>query len=195
MAEENSTAQPYEFQTPPNSQIPIDLFVSKKYEGIGSRGFLRFTDSADNLVYTVKKSAHSVKLVVDSSGDTLFSIHRISKGSWQGFRVKDEEKDLIFTVDKTLDESSRTEFKILFAEKNDDSKTEFRMKGCPFNRSCTIYKVNSIVAESSLMHKLGFEKLFVTRNRFRVTIFPGFADHSLVASLVVIYFDGRRFWI
>lgn len=49
-----------------------------------------------------------------------------------------------------LDEFSRTEFKIVLAENNEDPKTELQMKGHPFKRSCTIYKGNSIVAEVNL---------------------------------------------
>ncbi|KAI3461699.1 hypothetical protein Pfo_018362 [Paulownia fortunei] len=202
--EENSPIPLDEFQYQANFQIPFDLFVSKKYKGLGVRGFLRFTDSAGNLVYTVQKLSHKsaahdphcVKLLLDSSGSTLFSINRVSKGLWQGFRGNDEEKNLMFIVDKTLDEFTRTEFKILLVgENNEDSKTELQMTGCPFKRACTIYKGNSIVAETSLMYKLGIGKIFVPRSRFRVTIFPGFADHSLVASLIVIYFDRRKLWI
>ncbi|KAK6141350.1 hypothetical protein DH2020_024900 [Rehmannia glutinosa] len=202
--EENSTIPLEEFPYPANFRIPFDFFVSKKYKGLGTKGFIRFTDSTSNLVYTVQKLSHKsaaddphcIKLLLDSYGNTLFSINRVSKGSWRGFRGNGEEKDLIFIVDKTLDEFKRTEFKILVgAENNEDSKTELRMKGCPFKRACTIYKGDSIVAETSLMYKLGIGKIFVPRNRFRVTIFPGFVDASLVASLIVIYFDGRKLWI
>ncbi|KAL0434807.1 UNVERIFIED_CONTAM: protein LURP-one-related 7 [Sesamum radiatum] len=254
--EESSTVPFDEFKYPANFPIPFDLFVSKKYKGLGSPGNLRFTDSAGNLVYMVRKLSHksadnrqdcTKKLLLDSSGNTLFTINRVSvsslsdyhvvfvgfgflgfadfgvlecirgknvvggwglvhswfngfcvriQGSWQGFRANDEEKNLVFIVDKTLDELTRTEFKILLlGENNGDSKTELQMKGCPFKRACTIYKDDSIVAETSLMYKLGIGKVFVPRNRFRVTIFPGFDDHCLVASLIVIYFDGRRLWI
>ncbi|XP_051131019.1 protein LURP-one-related 7 [Andrographis paniculata] len=203
--DENSTTQveePFQFQFHPipNFQIPFDLFVSKKRNGIGTRGFLRFTDSAGNLVYTVDKLSHKShcrKRLLDSSGNALFSIIRLQKGSWQGFKGNEEGNHLSFVVEKTVDEFTRTEFKILFAAENtqDELKTELQMKGCPFKRACTIYKEDSIVAETSLMNKLGIAKHFVPRSRFRVTIFPGFSDHSFVASLVVIYFDGRKLWI
>lgn len=203
--EENSSFPFDQFKLSANFQIPFDLFVSKKYKGLGIRGFVRFTDSAKNLVYTAQKSLYksatrdqdsSVKLLLDSSGNTLFSICRASKRSWRGFKGNGEEKEVIFTVDKTVDEFSRTEFRvILVGESNEDAKTEFLMKGSPFKRACTIYKGDSIVAQTSLMYKLGIVSVFIPRNRFRVTIFPGFADHSLVACLIAIYFDGRKLWI
>lgn len=103
---------------------------------------------------------------------------------------------MIFKVERTVDEFTRTEFEIsLCGENDEDSKTVLKMKGSPFKRSCTIYKGDSIVAETSLMHKLGIKKMFVPRSRFRVTIFPGCSDHSLALALLVIFFDGRKLWI
>ncbi|KAG7037029.1 Protein LURP-one-related 7 [Cucurbita argyrosperma subsp. argyrosperma] len=63
------------------------------------------------------------------------------------------------------------------------------MKGFPFQRSCTVYKGNAIVAQTSLMHKL--HQICVRRGRFRLTIFPGTVDPSLIVALIVIFFDGR----
>lgn len=102
----------------------------------------------------------------------------------------------MFRVEKKVDKLTRTEFDIfLIGEESEDSKTDFKMIGSPFKRSCTIYKGNSIVAETSLMYKLGIQKAFVPRSRFRVTIFPGHSDPALVVSLVAIFFDGRKLWI
>ncbi|KAG8371543.1 hypothetical protein BUALT_Bualt13G0098800 [Buddleja alternifolia] len=127
----------------------------------------------------------------------MLNIKLMQKGSWRGYKGNNqEEKNLIFVVDRTVDEFTRTEFNILLIdENNEESKTELKMNGCPFKRACTIYNGNSIVAESSLMYKLGIGKVFVPRNRFRVTIFPGFIDRSFVASLIVLYFEGRKLWI
>ncbi|KAH6782677.1 RNA-directed DNA methylation 4 [Perilla frutescens var. frutescens] len=157
LMEDNSTIPFDQFKLSSNSQIPFDLFVSKKYKGIGIRGFVRFTDSARNLVYTVQKSSYKsatrdqdcVKQLLDSSGNTLFLITRINKRSWHGFKGNGEEKKVIFTADKTVDEFSRTEFTVILVdENNEDAKTELRMKGSPYKRSCTIYKCDSIVAQN-----------------------------------------------
>lgn len=85
---EESSSFPFDqFKLSANFQIPLDLFVSKKYKGLGIRGFVRFSDSAKNPVYTVQKSLYksaardhdsSVKLLFDSSGNTLFTISRVS---------------------------------------------------------------------------------------------------------------------
>lgn len=54
----------------------------------------------------------------------------------------------MFRVEKTVDKLTRTEFEIfLIGEESEDSKTDFKMRGSPFKRSCTIYKDDSIVAE------------------------------------------------
>ncbi|XP_057772526.1 protein LURP-one-related 7 [Salvia miltiorrhiza] len=201
---ENSSIPFEQFKLSADSEIPFDLFVSKKYKGLGVRGFVRFADSTGNSVYTVQKSSYKsaardqdcVKQLLDSSGNILFSIARVDKGSWRGYKGNGEDKEVIFTVEKRVDVSRRAEFGVLLVNNsNEDSKTELLMKGNPFKRSCTIYKGDSIVAQTSLMYKLGMGKVFVPRNRFRVTIFPGFADRSLVACLIAVYFDGRKLWI
>ncbi|KAK3024365.1 hypothetical protein RJ639_043269, partial [Escallonia herrerae] len=118
-------------------------------------------------------------------------------GPWQGFKGDNSGgKDLIFRVERTLNTFTSTEFEVfLVNEKIEDSKYDFKIKGCPLQRSCTIYRGNSIVAQTSLMYKIGLRKPFVPRSRFRLTIFPEFVDHSLIVAFIVIYFDGRKLWI
>ncbi|PSR86216.1 Protein LURP-one-related like [Actinidia chinensis var. chinensis] len=186
-----------EFQA--NLQIPIDLFVSKS-SGAEGGGGLRFTDSSGNLVFRVErqppKSSYK-RVLVDASGNHLIYIHRNQNGSWQGFKGDDsEEKELLFRVEKTLNAFNRTEFKVFpIGENGEDSKSDFKIKGSPFYRSCTIYKGDSILAQTSLMYKLGIQKVLVWRHKFRLTIFPGSVDHAFIAALIVIYFHGRKLWI
>lgn len=49
--------------------------------------------------------------------------------------------------------------------------------------------------QTSLMYKLGIQNVVVPRNRFRVTIFPGYADNDFIVALIVIFFYGRKLWI
>lgn len=193
----------------PNSEtsfhIPFDLFVSKKQKkGFGTGSFIRFTDSFGNLVFKVERppnnedksstAPHSVKLLSDGSGKTLISILKVKTGSWQGFRVHDNREELIFRAEERQNKLTKTEFDIFLIGEN-NQRSDFKMKGCPFKRSCTVYKDDSILAETSLMYKLGIKKAFVPRSRFRVTLFPGFSDHGLVVALIVIFFDGRKLWV
>ncbi|CAK9186475.1 unnamed protein product [Ilex paraguariensis] len=182
-----------------NLQIPVDLFVSKKYDG----GNFGFADSSGNLVFRVDRQSdkstdvpHRNHVLLDASGNSLMSIRRNHNGSWQGFKGDNSKEDLIFRVERTINTLSKTEFDVfLAAEKCEDSNSDFKMKGSPFQRSCTIYKGNSIVAQTSRMYKLGFQNIWVSRLRFRLTIFPGFVDHALIVALIVIFFDGRKFWM
>ncbi|GAA0185562.1 hypothetical protein LIER_32850 [Lithospermum erythrorhizon] len=177
-------------------QIPYDVFVTKKHHLFPNRGYLMFTDSFGNLVYRVEPQQTN-KLLLDASGNCLISLHHLQRGSWKGFQRSDSSNELFFRVERTVNELTRTEFEIFLVggEHGKDSKTNFKMKGSPFKRSCTIYKDNSIVAETSLMYKLGMKKIFVPRTRFRVTLFPVFADHPLVVALLIIFFNGRKFWV
>ncbi|THG08298.1 hypothetical protein TEA_019962 [Camellia sinensis var. sinensis] len=151
-------AQTPEFQA--NLQIAIDLFVSKKRHGVTRGGGLRFKDSSGNLVFR--------------------------NGSWQGFKRDNSEEVMIFRVERTLNALFRTELDVFpVGENGEESKSDFKMKGSPFHRSCTIYSGNSIMAQTSLMYKLGIQKVLVPRHRFRLTIFPGFVDHAFVFHLML----------
>ncbi|KAK3218983.1 hypothetical protein Dsin_012953 [Dipteronia sinensis] len=178
---------------PPNLPIPVDLFVSKKHPGL-KRGEIGFADSSGDVVFRVLKrhsssSSSSKRLLVDSSGNSLVSMYHQHEGQWLGFKGDSgEEKDLIFRVKRTLNTHTRTEFDVfLVGENQGDTASKFQMKGCPFQKSCTIYRSDSIVAQTSLMYKL--RQIFVRRNKFRLTIFPGSVDAALVVALVVIFFD------
>ncbi|CAL5426950.1 unnamed protein product [Camellia sinensis] len=186
-----------EFQA--NLQIAIDLFVSKKRHGVTRGGGLRFKDSSGNLVFRVERQSHKSTLkrvLYDASGNPLIYIHRNQNGSWQGFKRDNSEEVMIFRVERTLNALFRTELDVFpVGENGEESKSDFKMKGSPFHRSCTIYSGNSIMAQTSLMYKLGIQKVLVPRHRFRLTIFPGFVDHAFVVALIVIFFDGRKLWI
>ncbi|KAK7831938.1 protein lurp-one-related 7 [Quercus suber] len=68
-------------------------------------------------------------------------------------------------------------------EDGEDSAPKLKVKGFPFQKSCTIYRGNDIVAQVQAA------AVYAKRNKFRLNIFPGSADHALVAALVVIFLD------
>ncbi|CAK7351985.1 unnamed protein product [Dovyalis caffra] len=167
--------------------IPVDLFVSKKHPGLN--GDLGFADSLGNIVFKVNfdKSTKSSpkRVLLDASGNPLISVFRDDEGSWQGFKGGGyRENDLIFRVKRTVKKLTRTELEVfLVGEISGESTPDFKVKGFPFQRSCTIYRGDSIVAQTSLMYKL--HQICARRSKFRLTIFPGSVDHSLIASLIV----------
>ncbi|KAK9280556.1 hypothetical protein L1049_014249 [Liquidambar formosana] len=188
-----STAPVY----PANLPIPVDLFVSKKHPGL-TRGDLGFADSSGDIVFTVNveppKSAlpRHKRVLLDAAGNPLISIYLGDDGCWQGFRGNDgmENKELIFRVKTTRKTLTRTELEVfLVGENQEDSKANFEARGCPFQRSCTIYEGNSIVAQTSLMYKL--RQVFVGRCRFLLTVFLGPVDHALFAAVIAIFFYGK----
>ncbi|KAK8990627.1 hypothetical protein V6N11_009319 [Hibiscus sabdariffa] len=181
---------------PANTPIPIDLFVPKKHPDL-PRGVLGFADSSGNIVYKInrqcsKSSSCDKAVLLDSAGNPLLSLYSHHDGSWQGFKGDDGEKDLIFKVQRILTKSTRTELEVfLVAENQGELTCDFKVIGCHFQRSSTIYKGDSIVAQTSLMHKL--RQIYVSRSKFRLTIFPGSVDPSLVVALVVIFlFSGPK---
>ncbi|KAJ4719102.1 Protein LURP-one-related like [Melia azedarach] len=171
-----------------NSAIPVDLFVSKNFIHL-THGDIRFTDSDGKIVYRVNRRLHK-RIILDSAGNPLIYICRgDDKGSWQGFKGNhSQEKDLIFSVKRTVKTLTRTEFEVLLVgEISGGSASDFMVKGCPFQRSCTIYRGDSLVAQTSLMYKLG--QIYVRRDKFRLTIFPGSVEPALIVALVVIFLD------
>nr|GEV58784.1 protein LURP-one-related 7 [Tanacetum cinerariifolium] len=148
----------------PNSDgiIPLDLFVSRKKKNQLNGFDLKLIDSSYNLVFSVDRRSHSSpsRLVSDSFGNPLISIYH-EKEIWNGFRRDiNEDKDLIFTAERTKNTLSRVEFQVHLNNGNPDDpkKLNFKMRGSPFYRSCTIYNGDSIVAQTSLMYKLGIQK-------------------------------------
>ncbi|XP_040992030.1 protein LURP-one-related 7-like [Juglans microcarpa x Juglans regia] len=168
---------------PTNLPIPVDLFVSKIHTGL-TRGDLGFADTSGRIVFKVnrqssKSSANKLE-IVDATGKPVISLHRSDNGSWKGYKG-DDQKDSIFTV-----RTEKTELLVSLV----NPASELKVKGQPSMKSCTIYKGNDIVAQTSLMYKLC--QLYVSRRKFRLTIFPGSVDHAVVAALIVIFFERRR---
>ncbi|CAI0399573.1 unnamed protein product [Linum tenue] len=157
------------------SLIPVDLFVSKKHPGVPP-GDLGFADSSGEILFRVtrvpvsgawKIAAPCKKLLLDSSGSPLISLHRLDKRSWKGFEGgEDAVKDMIFRVKRTVSTLCRTELEVFLTGQNsgDQSKPDFK---------------------TSLMYKL--HQIHARRNKFRLTIFPGSIDHALVVALVVVF--------
>ncbi|XP_030470621.1 protein LURP-one-related 7 isoform X1 [Syzygium oleosum] len=183
---------------PASLPIPIDLFGSKKHKNL-PRGELGFVDSAGNPVFRVVRRSrssslsssppprHDTKSLLDAAGDPVFSVVRGRKGLWQIFKVDDgEEKELICNVQRTRKSLTRTELEVLvIGESCGSLGSSFTMRGFPFQKSCTIYQGDSIVAQTSLMYKL--HQIYVKRGKFRLTIYPGSVDHAFIVTLVVIF--------
>ncbi|KAB2071352.1 hypothetical protein ES319_A08G215900v1 [Gossypium barbadense] len=169
--------------------IPVDLFVSKKHPSL-PRGLLAFADSSGNILFRLNSPSHHPKKtlrLLDSAGDPLISIYRHHDGSWQGFKGDDGQKDLLFQVQRVSNKFARTELEVFLVAENHQGELtcDFKVKGCHFQRSCTIYKGDSIVAQTSLMHKL--RQIYVSRRKFQLTMFPSFVDPALIVALVVIF--------
>ncbi|KAL4033194.1 hypothetical protein IC575_006280 [Cucumis melo] len=169
--------------------IPIDLFLSKEHPHY-------LTNSSGDIIYKINRhafkssSVDKILLPHADAADPLISIFRVNKESWEGFKGDVGEENLLFKVQRTLNKLRRTEFSVFLVGGNlDDPNTSFEMKVWPFQRSCTVYSGNTIVAQTSLMHKL--HQIWVRRGRFRLTIFPSSVDPALIVALIVIFFDGR----
>ncbi|KAI4340389.1 hypothetical protein MLD38_025230 [Melastoma candidum] len=177
-----------EAEDPP---IPVDFFISRKFAGL-SRGELGLANSSGNIVYKVKAhpELRTIKLVLDVAGRPVCSILQCQGGFWQVFWLHgDDEKDLICDVKITRSSFTRRELEVVMNPGNSDL-LPLKIKGFPFQKSCTIYGSDSVIAQTSFMYKL--KQIYVRRNKYRLTIFPGFSDHVLLIALVVIFFYGKK---
>ncbi|TKY56573.1 LURP-one-related 7 [Spatholobus suberectus] len=183
-----------------NWEIPVDLFGSKKHAGV-SRGVLAFADESGNIVFRVNHHPPNPnasplpkdkKLLLDASGNPLFSIYRYHNGSWKCYKGdNDGNNELVFRVQRTLKTLTRVELEVLFhGERSNDEGCDLKVMGSPFRRSCSIYKDVDLVAQSSLMYKL--HQIYASRGKFRLTIFPGTIDHAIIVALFVIFLSGRK---
>ncbi|KAF7816196.1 protein LURP-one-related 7 isoform X1 [Senna tora] len=178
-------------------RISYDLFGSKKHLGV-TRGDLAFADSSDAIVFRVKRyspksSPPNKKVLLDAAtGNALLSIHRDHDGFWECYKGdSNEDKDLVFTVHRSRKTFTRVELQVfLVGETSEGSTSNFRVTGCPFQRSCKIFRGNDVLAQTCLMYKLN--QTFVSRSKFRLTIFPGFSNQALIVALVVIFLNGRK---
>ncbi|KAL9680546.1 hypothetical protein QQ045_018427 [Rhodiola kirilowii] len=171
------------------SQIPVDLFISKKHPGLAA-GTIGVADATGNILYTVEPQSHKTNIfshhtrhfiLLDADRHPVMTLSRKDRGCWQGYKSTTDgaRKDLIFqTKTKSLRDGVKTQLQV------------FILKGNPSQRSCTISDHNSILAQTSLMYKL--HQICVGRKKFRLTIYPAEdADRSLIVSLVVIFVYGK----
>ncbi|KAK1265577.1 Protein LURP-one-related 7 [Acorus gramineus] len=183
------------FDYPANPPIPVDFTITKGRLSL-ILGDLTVYDARGDRVFSVDRrrlksgdadAAHT-KALVDSAGNPLITLH--FDGGWKGFRGNSlESKDLIFRVQTTVHSRLRTEMEVfLMGENGVGQKPDLIIKGSPYKRSCTIYMGSSIIAQTSLMYKLG--KIIYGRRKFRLTVYPG-ADHVLVVALLVVFFQTK----
>ncbi|CAA7389313.1 unnamed protein product [Spirodela intermedia] len=174
-------------------EIPVDFTVRKGLPGL-TKGEMTIHDAYDNLRFQVhsrlfNSSPWRVKTLLDASGNTLITcVNR--QGGWEGFRGNSLDfKDAIFTAHKTVTSPFDAELKVFLMDGSlAQRRLAFRVKGSPFQRSCTIYKENSVVAQANPNFKLG--KVIYSRHKFRLTVYPRI-DHALVAAILVIFFGGH----
>ncbi|MCL7025133.1 hypothetical protein MKW94_009306 [Papaver nudicaule] len=187
---DSSSSSPSPLIHPLTSPIPVDLFVSKKRLSLN----LKFNDACGNLVFRVddQQPTNHDRVLLDANNNPLIFIDRNTHGGWEGFGSGGE---LIFKVEKKfVSKLWKGEIELdVYQVSNGgaasakDAGDVIKVKGSPFHRSCTIYRGNSIMAQTSLLYKLG--KLTTGRRKFRVTMFPGLVDQALIVSLIVIFFD------
>ncbi|KAG0496445.1 hypothetical protein HPP92_000974 [Vanilla planifolia] len=140
---------------PSTWEIPTDYVIRKCRIGFKGGDF-KVHDAYGNLVYRIESRSFSssprrVVALLDASENPLITSVHLDDG-WQAFRGYSwEPHDLLFTVHKSVQSTFRTEIEIcMSAENPSDEKPKYVLKGSPFQRSCTMYLGDSIVAQYEL---------------------------------------------
>ncbi|KAK8914380.1 Protein LURP-one-related 7 [Platanthera zijinensis] len=178
---------------PTTWEIPTDYTIQKCRIGFKGGDF-KVYDAYGYLVYRIQGRSFStsprrVATLLDAAGNALItSVHLVD--GWQGFRGYSwEPNDLLFSAQKISYSTFKTELEICVSSENlGDQKQKFILKGSPFQRSCTIYLGDSIVAQANPLYKL--KKFIYSRNKFRLTLYPG-NDHALVLAMLITFFGGN----
>ncbi|KAL0926346.1 hypothetical protein M5K25_002567 [Dendrobium thyrsiflorum] len=178
---------------PATWEIPTDYTFRKCRVGLKGRDFKVF-DAYGNLLHLIQcrsfsTSPRRVVTILDAADSPLITAVLLDDG-WQGFKGYSwEPNDLLFTVQKLAYSTFKTELEVLVSSENlGDEKHKFILKGSPFQRSCTIYMGDSIVAQANPLYKL--KKFIYSRNKFRLTLYPG-NDPPLMLAMLVTFFGGN----
>ncbi|GLJ38538.1 hypothetical protein SUGI_0785290 [Cryptomeria japonica] len=168
---------------------PIQLTMQRK-RLTHTGGDFTVTDSNRNLVFKVAGklfSLHDLRLLQDAAGNRLltikrkmFSLHR----RWEAFRGNiSNQQSYAFAAKKSSVFQRKTALDVFMAGNRDEKLCDFHVKGSYFDRSCTIYQGNRIVAE--MKRKYTVKNVLLGKDTFLVMVQPG-VDYAFIVALIVI---------
>ncbi|GLJ38517.1 hypothetical protein SUGI_0784930 [Cryptomeria japonica] len=168
---------------------PIELTVQKKLLTL-SGGDFAITDSNGNVVFRVAgkvMSLHDRRLLQDAAGNPLLtlkqkmlSMHR----RWEAFRGDNsDDKNFAFSARKSSIFQLKTALDVFMAGNRDEKYSDFRIKGSYFDRSCTIYQGDRILAQ--MKRRYTITNVLLGKDTFAVLVQPG-VDYAFIIALIII---------
>lgn len=168
---------------------PIELTVQRKLLTL-TGGDFTVTDSNGNVVFKVAGkvlSLHDRRVLQDAAGNPLltmkektFTMHR----RWEAFKGENSDRQsFLFAAKKSSLFQLKTALDVFMAGNKDEKLCDFHVKGSYFDRSCTVYQGDRIVAE--MKRKYTVANVLLGKDTFSVIVQPG-VDYAFIAALIVI---------
>lgn len=168
---------------------PIELTVQRKMLTV-TGGDFTVTDANGNIVFKVAGkvlSLHDRRVLQDIAGNPLltmkektFSMHN----RWEAFRGDNsDDQNLLFAAKKSSVFQLKTALDVFMAANKDEKLCDFHVKGSYFDRSCTVYHADRIVAEMKRKHTVA--NVLLGKDTFLVVVQPG-VDYAFIVALIVI---------
>ncbi|KAL5229676.1 hypothetical protein ABZP36_028452 [Zizania latifolia] len=171
--------------------VPVDFTVVKKR--LGGGGGMEARDASGSLAFRFAAAAAAAgggRSLLNAAGGVLVTVRSSEvRGEWQAFRGNSlEYKDIIYMAKVISVSSNQKEVHVFMQPRSnfEDIKLSYRLIGNTSQRACTIIRGDSIVSQTSLLYKL--KKVFYSRRKFRVTIYPG-NDSTLVMAMVMTFLE------
>ncbi|KAF9684824.1 hypothetical protein SADUNF_Sadunf04G0158800 [Salix dunnii] len=172
------------------AQYPVELAVSTKLWTLGENDF-NVSDINGTLIFQVKKkllSLHDRRFLKEAAGNTLVNLKRVIMSihqTWEVYRGEsDEEKDKLFTVEKSNLFQLKTELDVFLAS-NKGEVPDFKIKGEYGESACSVLLGDSktMIAQMHKRHSLA--SAILNPDSLGVIVYPN-VDYAFIVALVVI---------
>ncbi|MED6161770.1 hypothetical protein PIB30_063877 [Stylosanthes scabra] len=168
------------------------MIVKKKYNGLLLKQHYKVKDVNGNLLLQVDGSSlsiHKKRVMRDAQGSPILIMQEKVKvlslrHRWTIHRGKSsDDKDVIFGVKRSHPLDMKPRLDVFMPGNTDEDVSNFQVVGSHTEKSCTIYKGETIIAQvSDVFPRRNFSKW---KESYRVKINAG-VDYAFIVALLVI---------
>ncbi|KAL1307944.1 hypothetical protein HN51_049860 [Arachis hypogaea] len=171
---------------------PTEMIVKKKYNGLLLKQRYKVKDVNGKLLLQVdgpSLSIHKKRVMRDAQGSPILIMQEKVKmvslrHRWRVHRGKSsDDKDVIFGVRRSHPMDMKPRLDVFMPGNTDEDVSNFQVVGSHTQKSCTIYKGDTIIAQvSDVFPSRNFSKW---KESYKVKINEG-VDYAFVVALLVI---------
>lgn len=169
-----------------------EVIVKKKYDRFFIRQRYELCDTNGSVLLQVEGSSlslHKKRVMHDASGSVMATMRqkvnlKTLRHRWTVHRGKSaEQKDLIFTVERSHPLEMKARLEVFLAENNDDD-SRFELVKTYSDLSCRVYRGDCVIAQ--VTEGLPTRSFFKRKERFTVKINEG-VDYAFIFALLAIF--------